>query len=234
METKGLTALRISLASPDTIMSWSYGEVLKPETINYRRLRPEKDGLFCEAIFGPTRDWQCYCGKYKNPRYKGITCDKCGVEVTRSAVRRERMGHITLATPVAHIWYTRRIPSYLGMLLDISRRNLDRVLYFAQYIVTYVDEEARQKALKRLEDEISVSDREQAAGVNAHIAEIKTRRDHAISELTHRRTVLEQNYDEQVGERLEPVIKEGQKLEKNLQDQTWQTRQKGYHVRLDG
>ena len=157
METKGLTALRISLASPETILSWSYGEVLKPETINYRRLRPEKDGLFCEAIFGPTRDWQCYCGKYKNLRYKGIICDKCGVEVTRAAVRRERMGHIELATPVAHIWYTRRIPSYLGLLLDISRRNLDRVLYFAQYIVTYVDEEARQKALKRLEDEISVS-----------------------------------------------------------------------------
>ncbi len=110
-----------------------------------------------------TRDWQCYCGKYKNPRYKGIICDKCGVEVTRAAVRRERMGHIMLATPVAHIWYTRRIPSYLGMLLDISRRNLDRVLYFAQYIVTYVDEEARKKALKRLEDEITVSEREQAA-----------------------------------------------------------------------
>ena len=110
METKDLTALRINLASPETIRSWSYGEVLKPETINYRRLRPEKDGLFCEAIFGPTRDWQCYCGKYKNPRYKGIICDKCGVEVTRSAVRRERMGHIDLATPVAHIWYTRRIP----------------------------------------------------------------------------------------------------------------------------
>ena len=150
METKGLTALRISLASPDTIRSWSYGEVLKPETINYRRLRPEKDGLFCEAIFGPTRDWQCYCGKYKNPRYKGIICDKCGVEVTRAAVRRERMGHIGLATPVAHIWYTRRIPSYLGLLLDISRRNLDRVLYFAQYIVTYVDEDSRQKALNGL------------------------------------------------------------------------------------
>ncbi len=219
METKGLTALRISLASPETIMSWSYGEVLKPETINYRRLRPEKDGLFCEAIFGPTRDWQCYCGKYKNPRYKGITCDKCGVEVTRAAVRRERMGHISLATPVAHIWYTRRIPSYLGMLLDISRRNLDRVLYFAQYIVTYVDEEARQKALKRLEEEISVSEREQAAGINAKIAEIKTRRDHKIGDLTQRRNALEQNYDELVAERLDPVIKEGQKLEKTLQDQ---------------
>ena len=146
METKGLKALRISLASPETIRSWSYGEVLKPETINYRRLRPEKDGLFCEAIFGPQRDWQCYCGKYKNPRYKGITCDKCGVEVTRSSVRRERMGHIDLAAPVSHIWYARRLPSHLGLLLDISRRNLDRVLYFAQYVVTYVDEDARERA----------------------------------------------------------------------------------------
>ena len=219
METKGLTALRISLASPETILSWSYGEVLKPETINYRRLRPEKDGLFCEAIFGPTRDWQCYCGKYKNPRYKGITCDKCGVEVTRAAVRRERMGHISLATPVAHIWYTRRIPSYLGMLLDISRRNLDRVLYFAQYIVTYVDEEARKKALQRLEDEISVSEREQAAGINARIAEIKTKRDHTISDMNQRKAALESNYDELVADRLDPVIKEGQKLEKTLQEQ---------------
>jgi len=219
VETKGLTALRISLASPETILSWSYGEVLKPETINYRRLRPEKDGLFCEAIFGPTRDWQCYCGKYKNPRYKGIICDKCGVEVTRSAVRRERMGHIMLATPVAHIWYTRRIPSFLGQLLDISRRNLDRVLYFAQYIVTYVDEEARKKAMQRLEDEISVSEREQAAGINSRIAEIKLDRDHAVSELNQRKTTLEQNYDEAVAKRLEPVIKEGQKLEKSLQEQ---------------
>lgn len=108
METTSMKALRINLASPEVIKSWSYGEVLKPETINYRRLRPEKDGLFCEAIFGPTRDWQCYCGKYKNPRYKGIVCDKCGVEVTRSSVRRERMGHIELAAPVAHIWYTRQ------------------------------------------------------------------------------------------------------------------------------
>jgi len=219
VETKGLTALRISLASPQTIMSWSYGEVLKPETINYRRLRPEKDGLFCEAIFGPQRDWQCYCGKYKNPRYKGIVCDKCGVEVTRSAVRRERMGHITLATPVAHIWYTRRIPSYLGMLLDISRRNLDRVLYFAQYIVTYVDGEARNKALKRIEDEISVNEREQAAGVNSKIAEIKTKRDHTLAEINLKIAALEQNYDEVIAEKLDPVIKEGQKLEKLLQSQ---------------
>ena len=126
----------------------------KPETINYRRLRPEKDGLFCEAIFGPTKDWQCYCGKYKNVRYKGIVCDKCGVEVTRSSVRRERMGHIELAAPVAHVWYTRRVPSYLGLLLDVSRRNLDRVLYFAQYVITMVDEDARSKAIKRIDEEI--------------------------------------------------------------------------------
>jgi DNA-directed RNA polymerase subunit beta' len=218
VETKGLISLRISLASPETILSWSYGEVLKPETINYRRLRPEKDGLFCEAIFGPTRDWQCYCGKYKNPRYKGITCDKCGVEVTRSSVRRERMGHIGLATPVAHIWYTRRIPSYLGMLLDISRRNLDRVLYFAQYIVTYVDEDARQKALKRLEDEISVSEREQAAVINSKIAEIKTGRDKKLAELKQKETELEHQYDEQIAVKLEPIIQEGQRLESFLQD----------------
>jgi DNA-directed RNA polymerase subunit beta' len=218
VETKGLISLRISLASPETILSWSYGEVLKPETINYRRLRPEKDGLFCEAIFGPTRDWQCYCGKYKNPRYKGITCDKCGVEVTRSSVRRERMGHIALATPVAHIWYTRRIPSYLGMLLDVSRRNLDRVLYFAQYIVTYVDEDARQKALKRLEDEISVSEREQAAVINAKIAEIKTSRDKKLAETQQKKAELERQYDEETAAKLEPIIQEGQRLESQFQD----------------
>ncbi len=234
METKGLTALRISLASPQTILSWSYGEVLKPETINYRRLRPEKDGLFCEAIFGPTRDWQCYCGKYKNPRYKGIICEKCGVEVTRAAVRRERMGHIALATPVAHIWYTRRIPSQLGMLLDISRRNLDRVLYFAQYIVTYVDEEARKKALQRIEDEISVSEREQAADVNAKIAEIKTRRDHRLSEINQKKSSLEQGYDEYIAEQLDPVIREGQKLEKVLQDQMGEPAKKAVVFELTG
>ncbi|BAJ63120.1 DNA-directed RNA polymerase subunit beta' [Anaerolinea thermophila] len=223
METKGLTALRISLASPEHIRSWSYGEVLKPETINYRRLRPEKDGLFCEAIFGPTRDYQCYCGKYKNPRYKGIVCDKCGVEVTRSSVRRERMGHIELATPVAHIWYTRRIPSYLGLLLDISRRNLDRVLYFAQYVVTHVDEDARQKALKRLEDEISVSEREQANQINEKIKEIKLDRDRKLNELSQQKSELQARADEQIAMRLEPVIKEGQRLEAALQERMGQT-----------
>ncbi len=155
MDIKEFHSIRISLASPDEIRSWSHGEVTKPETINYRRLRAEKDGLFCEAIFGPTKDWQCYCGKYKKIRYRGIICDKCGVEVTRARVRRERMAHIELASPVAHIWYTRRVPSYLGILLDISRRNLDRVLYFAQYIVTKVDEDERERAIKLLEEEHS-------------------------------------------------------------------------------
>ncbi len=219
METKGLTKLRISLASPETIRSWSYGEVLKPETINYRRLRPEKDGLFCEAIFGPQRDWQCYCGKYKNIRYKGIVCDKCGVEVTRSSVRRERMGHIELSAPVAHVWYTRRIPSYLGLLLDISRRNLDRVLYFAQYVVTYVDEDARQKALKRLEEKISVAEREQATLINAQIAETKARRDRSVGELNQRINQIETRFDEMLAEQLDPVLKSGQRLETTLQEQ---------------
>jgi DNA-directed RNA polymerase subunit beta' len=221
VETKGLTALRISLASPETIRSWSYGEVLKPETINYRRLRPEKDGLFCEAIFGPTRDWQCYCGKYKNIRYKGIICDKCGVEVTRSSVRRERMGHIELSAPVAHVWYTRRIPSYLGLLLDISRRNLDRVLYFAQYVVTYVDEDARQKALKRLDDNIIAAEREYAAQINSKIAETKAGRDRALAEQEQLKQAIIKRYDE--SSELDPIIQEGQRLEQVIQDKLGKT-----------
>jgi DNA-directed RNA polymerase subunit beta' len=219
MEAKGLRALRVSLASPETIRSWSYGEVLKPETINYRRLRPEKDGLFCEAIFGPQRDWQCYCGKYKNIRYKGIVCDKCGVEVTRSSVRRERMGHIELAAPVAHVWYTRRIPSYLGQLLDISRRNLDRVLYFAQYIVTYVDEEAREKALTRLDEEIAEIESEYSEQLSNQISEIETGRDERLSELDVQADQIEKRYDEELAARLDPVIKEGQRLEERLRDE---------------
>mgnify|MGYP000311344846 CR=1 FL=1 len=122
--------MRISLASPEQIRSWSYGEVTKPETINYRRLRPEKDGLFCEAIFGPTKDWQCYCGKYKNVRYRGVVCDKCGVEVTRSAVRRKRMGHINLAAPVVHVWFFRSLPNKLGSLLGLKTALLQQIIYF--------------------------------------------------------------------------------------------------------
>ncbi len=148
-------AIRISLASPEQIKQWSYGEVTKPETINYRTLRPEKEGLFCERIFGPTKDWECYCGKYKKIRYKGVICDRCGVEVARSKVRRERMGHVSLAAPVAHIWFAKGIPSRLGLLLDLSPRNLERVLYFAQYIITSVNDYAQQNKIRELEEEFT-------------------------------------------------------------------------------
>jgi DNA-directed RNA polymerase subunit beta' len=154
LEVNDFNAVRISLASPEQIRSWSYGEVMKPETINYRTLKPEKDGLFCEKIFGPTKDFECYCGKYKRVRYKGVVCDKCGVEVARSKVRRERMGHIELASPVAHIWFVKGTPSRLGLLLDMSPRSLERVLYFAQYIITSVDETAKRRALDHLREEM--------------------------------------------------------------------------------
>ena len=228
MELNDIRSLRISLASPEQIRSWSYGEVTKPETINYRRLRPEKDGLFCEAIFGPTKDWQCYCGKYKKVRFRGIVCDKCGVEVTHSRVRRERMGHIELATPIAHIWYTRRSPSYLGLILNISQRNLDRVLYYAQYIITSIDEGARERAASRFEEEstreiarLTKDQQEELDAIDAKLAEwaevaeakeqeiakeIQRRRDEAIesimSEATHLRELLDRYRDQPVPEDL--------------------------------
>ena len=136
LEFNSFEAIKIGLASPETILSWSHGEVLKPETINYRTLKPEKDGLFCEKIFGPTKDWECHCGKYKKIRFKGKVCERCGVEVTKAKVRRERMGHIALATPVSHIWYFKGVPSSMGLIIDLSPRQLEKVLYFASYIVT--------------------------------------------------------------------------------------------------
>ena len=135
MENNTFESIKIGLASPEQVREWSYGEVTKPETINYRTLKPEKEGLFCERIFGPTKDWECHCGKYKRVRHKGIVCDRCGVEVTKAKVRRERMGHIELAAPVSHIWYFKGIPSRIGLMLDITPRNLEKVLYFASYIV---------------------------------------------------------------------------------------------------
>ena len=135
LEANNFKALKIGIASPEKIRSWSYGEVIKPETINYRTLKPERDGLFCEKIFGPTRDYECSCGKYKRLRYKNIVCDRCGVEVTKSSVRRERMGHIELATPVSHIWYVKGVPSYIGLTLDMSPRDLEEVIYFVSYVV---------------------------------------------------------------------------------------------------
>lgn len=135
LDVNNFHSMRIGLASPEKIRSWSHGEVTKPETINYRTLKPERDGLFCERIFGPTKDWECHCGKYKRIRYKGVVCDKCGVEVTRAKVRRDRMGSIELAAPVSHIWYFKGIPCRMGAILDIGQRALEKVLYFASYIV---------------------------------------------------------------------------------------------------
>ncbi len=218
LDAHDFRALRISVASPDQIKSWSYGEVTKPETINYRRLRPEKDGLFCEAIFGPTKDWQCYCGKYKNVRYRGIICDKCGVEVTRSSVRRERMGHIELAAPVAHIWYTRRVPSYLGILLDISKRNMDRVLYFAQYIITQIDEEARQKAEKRLETHFKEEKGQLEAVAQEGIAALKKRLSEEESRIKEGTKKAKAQVEEELAAATESLMKEAQAVQKRIED----------------
>jgi DNA-directed RNA polymerase subunit beta' len=173
LEINDFDAVRISLASPEQIRSWSYGEVTKPETINYRTLKPERDGLFCERIFGPTKDFECYCGKYKRIRYKGVICDKCGVEVARAKVRRERMGHIELACPVSHIWFAKGIPSRLGLLLDLSPRSLEHVLYFSQYIITSINEEARAEAIKQLEEDSASNIAEKQAALEAKIAQME-------------------------------------------------------------
>ena len=160
MFVSDLESIKIKLASSEEVLNWSYGEVTKPETINYRTQRPEKDGLFCEKIFGPTKDYECFCGKYKRIRYKGIICDRCGVEVTKSSVRRERMGHIKLATPVSHIWFLKSIPSKIGMVLGISLNKIEEVIYFISYIVTKVDEDAREKILEEIEEEFKSKSKE--------------------------------------------------------------------------
>jgi DNA-directed RNA polymerase subunit beta' len=186
-------AIRIGLASAKQIRDWSHGEVTKPETINYRTLKPERDGLFCERIFGPTKDWECYCGKYKRVRYKGIICERCGVEVTRQKVRRERMGHIDLAAPVSHIWFFKGVPSRIGYLLDIAPRELEKVLYFAASIVTYVDKEARQKDLADLEDKVRAEYEQTVVDRDEQLATLEDR-------LGRRRDYLakgkEKNFDE--------------------------------------
>jgi len=179
LEVNDFNQIRIGLASPEQIRSWSYGEVTKPETINYRTLKPEKDGLFCEKVFGPVKDFECPCGKYKRARYKGITCDKCGVEVTRAKVRRERMGHIELASAVTHIWFVKGTPSKLGLLLDLSPRNLERVIYFAQYMITDVDEEARRFELGRLREEKARLREERLGEVAPRVAELEARLEEA-------------------------------------------------------
>ncbi|MFP5335628.1 MAG: DNA-directed RNA polymerase subunit beta', partial [Actinomycetes bacterium] len=175
--------LRIGLATADDIRQWSHGEVKKPETINYRTLKPEKDGLFCEKIFGPTRDWECYCGKYKRVRFKGIICERCGVEVTRAKVRRERMGHIELAAPVTHIWYFKGVPSRLGYLLDLAPKDLEKVIYFAAYMITWVDEEGRHRDQSSLQAQIDVEKTELAGRRDADIEARAQRLEQDLAEL---------------------------------------------------
>jgi DNA-directed RNA polymerase subunit beta' len=169
-------AIKLKLASPEIIHGWSHGEVLKPETINYRTQKPEKDGLFCEKIFGPSKDWECYCGKYKRIRYKGIVCDKCGVEVTRSIVRRERMGHIDLAAPVSHIWFLRGIPSKIGLILDLGVQSLEKVIYFASFVVTKVDESARKDTIEQIKSELKAKRKQIDNEFNQRSQEINNRK----------------------------------------------------------
>jgi len=201
IEVNDFNAIRISLASPEQIRSWSYGEVTEPETINYRTLRPEKDGLFCERIFGPTKNYECYCGKYKKIRYRGVTCDRCGVTVEHSRVRRTRMGHIELATPVAHIWYAKGVPSRLALLLDISPRNLERVLYFARYIIISVDKAARQGIIKQLKDKLSEQTAEREQVMENQVAEVEAEaQSHLKQETLERANELRRGFlDEKAG-----------------------------------
>ena len=178
LEARSTETMQITLASPEKIRDWSYGEVLKPETINYRTLKPEKDGLFCEKIFGPQKDFECACGKFKRVRYKGVICDKCGVEVTRSKVRRERMGHVELAAPVSHIWFVKGTPGRIALLLDLSPRKLEKVIYFAQYIITHVNEEEKAKAVEylRMDSEDAIEDfREKALETQEKLTQARER-----------------------------------------------------------
>jgi DNA-directed RNA polymerase subunit beta' len=216
LEVNDFNAVRISLASPEQIRSWSYGEVTKPETINYRTLKPEKDGLFCEKIFGPTKDFECYCGKYKRVRYKGIVCDKCGVEVARSKVRRERMGHIELASPVAHIWFVKGTPSRLGLLLDISPRSLERVLYFAQYIITHVDEAAKKRAVEHLRQEMEGETERREKDLTDLLTTIETNRDEAVAGFKTRRDEELQALEEEKTQAIDKLMKAAQDTEKSL------------------
>ena len=213
MEVKNFDAIRISLASPDKIREWSYGEVTKPETINYRTLRPERDGLFCERIFGPTRDWECACGKYKRVRYKGIVCDKCGVEVAPSRVRRERMGHIELASPVSHIWYVKGVPSRLGLLLNISPRHLERVLYFAQFIVTNVNEDARSRAIQRAEREMQMRMQRLDGDISDTVTKLETQLDSELTGIESEEEGEIRLLNDRIDDETSALIAEAQKLQ---------------------
>src|SRR6266852_5458581 len=228
LEVNNFNAVRITLASPDQIRSWSRGEVTKPETINYRTLKPERDGLFCERIFGPQKDWECACGKYKRVRYKGIVCDKCGVEVTRAKVRRERMGHIELASPVSHIWFVKGTPSRIGLLLDMTPRILEQILYFAKYVVIDVHENQRVRLVSAinqdLEAKISRQERanqekieELTGDLNRELERLETEKTERLQPLEGRREQSAASATERVSE-IEAQLEElaGQVLEEDI------------------
>jgi len=218
LEINDFNAIRISLASPEDILSWSYGEVTKPETINYRTLKPERDGLFCEKIFGPTKDWECYCGKYKRVRYKGVVCDKCGVEVTRAKVRRDRMGHIALASPVSHIWFVKGTPSRIGLLLDISPRNLERVLYFASYIITHVDDEAIAFLREQIQGEYAEKRAKIQAQAEEKRIELSTQLTQDLGGMETAQASTQQNIDSNYKEAREALESEATALRERLEE----------------
>jgi len=222
LEVNDFNAIRISLASPDQIRSWSYGEVTKPETINYRTLKPERDGLFCERIFGPMKDWECYCGKYKRIRYKGIVCDKCGVEIARAKVRRERMGHIELATPVSHIWFVKGIPSRLGLLLDLSPRELEKVLYFAQYIITEVNEEERSKALQGIDADIEDKIAKLERTTHDRITEVESRLKTELNQIARERKTKLRGVERKREEDVEAILEGAKAIEGKIINSTGQ------------
>ncbi|NCU90066.1 MAG: DNA-directed RNA polymerase subunit beta', partial [Actinobacteria bacterium] len=227
--------LRIGLASAGNIREWSFGEVKKPETINYRTLKPEKDGLFDEKIFGPTRDWECYCGKYKRVRFKGIICERCGVEVTRAKVRRERMGHIELAAPVTHIWYFKGVPSRLGYLLDLAPKDLEKVIYFAAYMITEVDTEAREEDLPKLEKKLNSDRKKIETKRDTDLATRQEKMENDLAELEDEGAKADQRRKvREAGERELKNIRERSQKELDRLEEVW-TRFKNLKVQdLEG
>src|SRR3989344_5842512 len=194
LDTTDFDSIVLRVASPDRIREWSYGEVTKPETINYRTGRSERNGLFDERIFGPEKDYECYCGKYRKIRYKGVVCDRCGVEVTKASVRRERMGHIKLATPCSHIWFLKGVPSRMGLLLDIPAQGLEKIIYFAAYVITSVNEEARQKALEEIETEFKQRTKGKTGEDKEKLKAARDRARQEVHSLTPLRIVSEVEY----------------------------------------
>ncbi|MFP4438143.1 MAG: DNA-directed RNA polymerase subunit beta' [Chloroflexaceae bacterium] len=220
LEINDFNAIRISLAAPEDIFVWSFGEVTKPETINYRTLKPERDGLFCERIFGPTKDWECACGKYKRIRYKGVVCDRCGVEVTRSKVRRERMGHISLAAPVSHIWFVKGTPSRIGLLLDISPRNLERVLYFASYIITDVNEEMRKGLREAIQEEYGKKRDDIQDKADSQRIELSTQLTQDLGGMETAQVTTQRRIDEDYKTLREELTSEAERLRERLEELT--------------